>query len=322
MAPSFDITRRAALHVLGAAPILLSAANPSPAAPLKPSFAVTTPIHINSVTLRVRDMTVMTAFYNQVLGLAILSSDADRKVLGADGVPLVTLLNKPNDAPDDPSTAGLYHTAFLMPDRKELGRWLITAYVNGVPFTGFADHSVSEALYLDDPEGNGVEVYADRPHEGWTWNTDGQVKMGTDELNIDDLVAGLPRDSKLPYTAPGGFRIGHVHMRVGDTVLARDFYVKATGLDMTALIANESAAFFSNGRYHHHIGSNVWQSRGAGTRPGNMSGLETAAFTVAPDLMEGLRTRLKSHGSDTKEEGSTLIALDPWDTPIRFVAGV
>ena len=146
--------------------------------------------------------------------------------------------------------------------------------------------------------------------------------MGTDELNVDDLVSGLPRDGKLPYTAPAGFRIGHVHMRVGDTALARDFYVKATGLDMTALIANESAAFFSNGRYHHHVGSNVWQSRGAGKRPGKMSGLETAAFTVAPELMEGLRSRLKSHGTDTTEEGSALVALDPWNTPIRFIPGV
>ncbi len=318
MANSFDVTRRAALHFLAAAPVLANTAAAN-AAPVEPSFAVTTPIHIHSLSLRVRDLEKMTYFYNAVIGLDVLGTEPNQTTLGKDGKLLISLIKRPDDDLDNPTTAGLYHTAFLMPTRTDLGRWLIMAYMNGVPFTGFADHSVSEALYLNDPEGNGIEVYADRPHQNWQW-ADNRVVMGSAQLDLDNLVEGLPEDAELPYSAPSGFRIGHVHMRVGDTQLAQDFYVKASGLDLTALIGNESAAFFSNGRYHHHIGANIWQSRNAGQRPQNMSGLEDAAFSIQPGLMDGLRQRLKAHGSDTQESGSTIETLDPWGTKIRFIA--
>jgi len=318
MTSSFDMTRRAAMNFLAAAPVLASAM-PADAAPVAPSFAVTTPIHIHSLSLRVRDLEKMTYFYTAVIGLDVLGAESDRAALGKDGKTLVTLIRRPDDEVDNPATAGLYHTAFLMPTREDLGRWLIMAYMNGIPFTGFSDHRVSEALYLNDPEGNGIEVYADRPHQNWEW-VDNRVVMGSNQLDLDNLVAGLPDNGDLPYSAPSGFRIGHVHMRVGDTQLAQDFYVKATGLDLTALIGNETAAFFSNGRYHHHIGANIWHSRNAGQRPQNMSGLEDAAFSIQPTLMDSLRQRLKTHGSDLQEAGTTLETLDPWGTKIRFIA--
>lgn len=319
MPSSFDMTRRAALNFLAAAPVMANSAI-AKAAPVAPSFAVSTPIHIHSVSLRVRDLEKMIYFYNAVIGLDVLGVEPDLAVLGKDGRTLLTLVRRRHDEIDDPATAGLYHTAFLMPTREDLGRWLIMAYMNGIPFTGFSDHRVSEALYLNDPEGNGIEVYADRPHQGWQW-VDNRVVMGSQQLDLDNLVRGLPDNSDLPYTAPSGFRIGHVHMRVGDTRLAQDFYVKATGLDLTALVGNETAAFFSNGRYHHHVGANIWHSRNAGRRPENMSGLEDASFSIQPGLMEGLRERLRAHGSDILESGNTLETLDPWGTRIRFIAG-
>ncbi|WP_394689943.1 VOC family protein [Hoeflea sp.] len=323
MPSSFDMTRRAALHFLAGAPVLASTVSASAAsanaAPVAPSYAVTTPIHIHSLSLRVRDLENMTAFYSAVIGLDVLSVEPDQTILGKDGKPLINLIKRPNDELDDPRTSGLYHTAFLMPTREDLGRWLIMAYMNGVPFTGFSDHRVSEALYLNDPEGNGIEIYADRPHQGWEWR-DNRVIMGSYQLDLDNLVEGLPHDGTLPYSAPSGFRIGHIHMRVGDTQLAQDFYVKASGLDLTALIRDDSAAFFSNGRYHHHIGANIWHSRNAGQRPQNMSGLEDAAFSIKPELMDGLRQRLKTHGSDIRETADMLETLDPWGTRIRFVA--
>ena len=321
MASSFEMTRRAALYFLSASPVVLSAAPPSFAETTPRSFALTTPIHIHSIALRVNNLDMMTAFYSQIIGMDIIARTATGSTLGKDGVPLMELLARPDFQADDPSTAGLYHTAFLMPNRKELGRWLITAVMNKIPFTGFADHLVSEALYLNDPEGNGIEVYADRPHEGWSWEADGHVVMGTEQLDIDNLVNDLPRDGTLPYKAPAGFRIGHVHMRVGDTAKAQDFYIKATGLDLTALIANQSAAFFSSGHYHHHIGANIWQSRGAGKRPEKMNGLEYAAFSVAPELMDGLTKRLRDHGTDIAEKGKTIETLDPWGTTIRYIEG-
>jgi catechol 2,3-dioxygenase len=318
----FDpLGRRAVLHFIstGAMAIASGFATPGFAAMSAPSFAVTTPIHVQSVTLRVRDLDLMTAFYTRMIGLDLLARDGASATLGKDGVTLLTLLAKPSDRPDNKVSAGLYHTAFLMPDRHALGEWLIYAYLNGAPFTGFADHLVSEALYLDDPEGNGVEVYADRSPLGWTWDKD-RIVMASNELDADNLVAGIPRDKKTSYSAPSGFRIGHVHLRVGDVAKAEDFYIGAAGLDLTALIGGNSAAFFSNGRYHHHVGSNVWQSRGAGQRPDAMSGLEDVSFTTAPDLMDGLRGRLSARGVDFQEQGDTIHAVDPWGTKIRFVS--
>ncbi|MDH6264927.1 catechol 2,3-dioxygenase [Rhizobium sp. SG_E_25_P2] len=320
-----SIGRRAVLHFIATGAIALSgspfvarAAEQTPRANPSSSFAVTTPIHVRSVTLRVRDLNRMTGFYREVIGLDLLARDVAKSELGKDGALLLTLLAKPDDQPDDKVSAGLYHTAFLMPDRRTLGAWLIHAYLNGAPFTGFADHLVSEALYLDDPEGNGIEVYADRSPMQWTWDKGGVV-MATEQLDMDGLVAGLPRTPTPNYSAPSGLRIGHIHMRVGDVAAARDFYVGAAGLDLTRLLPDSSAAFFANGRYHHHVGSNIWQSRGAGKRPEAMSGLDEAVFACAPELMDGLRERLNSRGLDHREEGDTVETLDPWGSRIRFV---
>lgn len=285
------------------------------------SFAVTRPIHIRSVSLKVRDLATMTAFYNQIMGLDVLSRTAEESALGKDGQVLLTLKARPSGEPDNGRSAGLFHTAFLMPDRASLGKWLIFAVKNRVPFTGFSDHLVSEALYLDDPEGNGIEVYADRAPETWAWNGN-QIQMATERLDIDNLVAGLPGDAAMPYVAPTGFRIGHVHLRVGDTARADDFYVKTAGLDVMARIAGASAIFLANGGYHHHIGANVWQSRGAGLRDDKMNGLDDLAFSVSEPLMDGLRGRLVAAGSDFHETGDTIEALDPWGTRVKFVSAV
>ena len=285
----------------------------------EPSFAVTRPIHIHSVALKVRDLPMMTAFYNQVMGLDIHSRSESESVLGKDGQVLLTLKSRPSGEPDDGRSAGLFHTAFLMPDRASLGKWLIFAVKNGVPFTGFSDHRVSEALYLDDPEGNGIEVYADRAPETWAWNGD-RIAMTTERLDIDNLVNGLPGDAAMPYVAPSGFRIGHVHLRVGETAKAEDFYIGTAGLDMMAKIPDASAIFLANGRYHHHIGANIWRSRGAGIRNETMNGLDDLAFSVSEPLMDGLRGRLQAAGADFQERGDTIEALDPWGTRVKFIS--
>jgi len=318
-----DLSRRAALQLLGTGTLAMSLTTVEPAAAqiTRPSFAVTRPIHIHSVALRVRDLSMMTAFYSQVMGMDVLLRSESESVLGKDGETLLTLKSRPSDEPDDGRSAGLFHTAFLMPDRASLGRWLIFAVKNNVPFTGFSDHLVSEALYLDDPEGNGIEVYADRAPESWRWNGD-QIAMATERLDIDSLVSGLPGDSTMPYVAPTGFRIGHVHLRVGDTAKAEDFYIKTAGLDMMAKIPDASAIFLANGRYHHHIGANVWRSRGAGMRSEKMNGLDNLAFSVSEPLMDGLRERLRANGSDFHEGGDTIEALDPWGTRVKFVSAV
>lgn len=321
MSDKHDFSRRALLKFTATGTLAMSLTTLAATAEAAPSFAVTRPIHIKSVSLKVRDLPVTTAFYNQIMGMDILSRTESESFLGKDGQVLLTLKARPSGEPDSGRAAGLFHTAFLMPDRASLGKWLIFAVKNGVPFTGFSDHLVSEALYLDDPEGNGIEVYADRAPESWRWNGD-QIAMGSERLNIDSLVAGLPGDATMPFVAPEGFRIGHVHLRVGDTARAEDFYVKTAGLDMMAKIPDASAIFLANGRYHHHIGANVWQSRGAGLRDEKMNGLDDLAFSVSEPLMDGLRRRLTAAGVDFHEQGDTIEALDPWGTRVKFVSAV
>src|SRR5436309_459558 len=140
---------------------------PNPSA--LPTFASRTPLHIGAVGLAVRDIDRLTAFYRDVLGLAVLDRRDNTAALGAGGVPLVHLEHRPRAKPDDTREAGLYHTAFLMPTRADLARWILHAARTKVPLTGASDHAVSEAFYLDDPEGNGIEVYSDRPAESWHW---------------------------------------------------------------------------------------------------------------------------------------------------------
>ena len=175
----------------------------------------------------------------------------------------------PHAKPDDKREAGLYHTAFLMPTRADLARWILHVARNKVPLTGASDHAVSEAFYLDDPEGNGIEVYHDRPAESWEWTGDA-LKITTDPLDIDDILREVP-DTASYAGAPGGLRIGHVHLRVGDVGRAETFYRDGLGLDVTR--RRHGASFMSSGRYHHHIAGNVWHSAGAGRRDEDRAGL-------------------------------------------------
>ena len=176
------------------------------------------------------------------------------------------------------NAAGLYHTAFLMPTRKDLARWLVHAAKNKVPLSGFADHLVSESVYLDDPEGNGIEVYADRAPETWKWDG-GSVAMATDQLDIDGLLALTDTRTTSYAKAPDDLRIGHMHLRVGDLEQADRFYGGAIGFDPTR--KRSGAAFLSSGRYHHHLGINVWQSAGAGPRDDAATGLAWFSLEVA-----------------------------------------
>ena len=149
-------------------------------------------------------------------------------MLGAGGVPFVHLEHRPNAKPDDTREAGLYHTAFLMPTRADLARWVLHVARNKVPITGASDHEVSEAIYLDDPEGNGVEVYSDRPPETWTWSN-GLVRIEDGPLDVEDLVQAAAGTTDYA-AAPGGLRIGHIHLRVGDVAPAERFYSEVVGL--------------------------------------------------------------------------------------------
>jgi catechol 2,3-dioxygenase len=313
-----DLTRRTLLHLAGASSLsaaALAAAEGTPGG--GPTFANQTPMRVGQVTLRVRNLDLVADYYRDAIGLTVMQRTPTGARLGAGGVPLLDLSRRANAPAEPRSAAGLYHTAFLMPTRKDLARWLVHAASNKVPLSGFADHLVSESVYLDDPEGNGIEVYADRAPENWKWDG-ATVAMATDPLDIDGLLTLT--NSRIPdYAgAPEGLRIGHMHLRVGDLEQADRFYGGVIGFDPTR--RRTGAAFLSSGRYHHHLGINVWQSAGAGRRDDAATGLAWFSLEVAkPELLEAQEQRLRQAGAPAAAISNGIETADPWGTKVRLI---
>ncbi len=290
----------------------MDAPNPSAV----PTFASRTPLHIGAIGLKVRDLDRLGNFYRDVLGLSVLDRGKQGATLGAGGVPLVHLEHRPDAKPDDNRTAGLYHTAFLVPTRADLARWILHVARNKVPLTGASDHAVSEAFYLDDPEGNGIEVYYDRPSETWEWTGDA-LKITTDPLDVDDILREVPAMAAYDG-APGGLRIGHVHLRVGDVARAEAFYRDGLGLDVTR--RRHGASFMSSGRYHHHIAGNVWHSAGAGPRDQDRAGLSWFSLEASDAAaFDAAKTRLAQASAPLTATPTGIETADPWGTRLRIV---
>jgi catechol 2,3-dioxygenase len=286
----------------------MDAANPSSTV----TFANRTPLRIGAVGLKARDLSRLTDFYTQAIGLQVIDRDQKIARLGAGGVVLLELEAAPTALPDDPRTAGLYHTAFLQPTRADLAHWLLHVAHNRVPLSGASDHLVSEAIYLDDPEGNGVEVYRDRLPNEWRWNGD-RIQMATDRLDLDNLAAEAGNTSY--QGAPDGLRVGHIHLRVGDLATTQAFYCDVVGLDPTS--GRHGALFMSSGRYHHHIGSNVWHSGGAGRRDDARAGLAWFAIEAASEAEREAALERLRRANASLEGGET---RDPFGTRVRFTS--
>jgi catechol 2,3-dioxygenase len=289
---------------------------PNPSA--QPTFASRAPLHIGAVALKVRDLEAVAGYYRRMLGLTELERGNGRAVLGAGGVPFLHLEAAPNAKPDDDREAGLYHTAFLMPTRADLARWILHVARNRIPITGASDHTVSEAFYLDDPEGNGVEVYCDRDPASWTW-TGELVKITTDPLDVDSIVHEVDPQAATYDDAPAGLRIGHIHLRVGDIDALERFYRDGIGFKVTRG-GRHGASFMSTGRYHHHLAGNLWHSRDAGRRDPERAGL--AWFAIAANdaaEIDAIRTRLAEQGAAVTAFDDGIEARDPWDTRVRIV---
>ena len=286
---------------------------PNPSA--TPTFASRTPLHIGAVSLKTRNLEALAAFYGEALGLSVMRREERGATLGAGGVPLVELELQPAAKPDDPREAGLYHTALLMPTRADLARWLHHVARRKVALTGASDHAVSEAFYLDDPDGNGVEVYCDRPAESWEWTGD-DLRITTDPLDIDAILREVPANSSY-LGAPDGLRIGHVHLRVGEVGRAEAFYRDGLGLDVTR--RRHGASFMSSGRYHHHIAANVWHSAGAAVRDPDRAGLSLLVLEAADaNTLAEIRARLARGGIPFRESSAGIETSDPWGTRLRI----
>ncbi|MTH77588.1 VOC family protein [Paracoccus aestuariivivens] len=254
------------------------------------------PIQIGHVALTVNDLSKVGDYYQKIIGLQRLSGDAEELVLGAGNRPLLKL-HRDKAARYRPREAGLFHTAFLLPDRAALGSWLRFIAANQIGLDGASDHLVSEAVYLHDPEGNGIEVYVDRPRDSWVW-TGTEVEMDTTPLNLQSV---LDDGSDGWATTPEDTVVGHVHLQVGDVAQAEDFYMNRLGMDRTS--HRFGASFFATGGYHHHLAGNIWNSRGAGKRSRNVTGLSEV-------VLQADATALAALGSDS--------LADPWGTRIRI----
>lgn len=262
------------------------------------------PIRIGQVTLVVRDLAKVSDFYQQVIGLSVIDQDKTSARLGTGGTVLVELHHNANAALNNPREAGLFHTAFLLPTRKDLASWINHIAASRIQLQGASDHLVSEALYLADPEGNGIEVYVDKPAASWEWTASG-VKMATERLDIEGLLqAG---DNGTWTAAPAASFLGHVHLQVGDLTETEAFYGKVLGFD---LITNyPGAGFYSTGRYHHHLGANIWNSRGAGKRSVGTTGLAS---------VELVTTSAAAHDQLMERVGKVARIEDPWGTAITI----
>jgi catechol 2,3-dioxygenase len=217
---------------------------------------------IGAVALTVSDLERARAFYADALGLAATALDDGSIALGAPGErPLILLQGDLSAPPLDRHATGLFHLAVLVPSRQDLAFALARLAEARWPLDGASDHLVSEALYLSDPDGNGIEIYRDRPRADWR-RSNGQLEMATLPLDLRGLLAELPADGPMQRSAPPGTRIGHVHLQVADLHEAESFYSGVLGFDVTVR-GYPGALFVSAGGYHHHIGLNTWHSRGA-----------------------------------------------------------
>ena len=268
------------------------------------------PMRIGRVNLKVRDLALLSQFYQRVLGLGIVEATASRVGLGVGSTTLLELEHGADLDPLDPRQAGLFHTAFLLPSRSDLARWLRHAVTEAVALDGAADHIVSEALYLADPENNGIEVYADRPQGQWRTPT-GKVEMASDPLDLDGLSKAAGTGTWHGF--PEGGRIGHVHLRIGDIATADRFYRDVLGFELST--EYPGASFYGSGGYHHQLAGNIWKSRGAGPRPANMAGLGAVEIVAqSRPIIDAIAARAKAAGIVSERRDDALLLPDPWGT--------
>jgi catechol 2,3-dioxygenase len=288
------------------------------AAAAPPTAVIAPGTHMGTVTLTVADLDRSIAYYRDAIGLSPLRRTDGVVALGTDPERELLILEEvPGAVPAD-GFPGLYHVAFLLPDRHHLARYVAHLARERVPIAGMADHDVSEAIYLQDPDHHGIEVYCDRPRARW----EGQVatRMGTAALDVDALLGELADPATEPFTGqPAGTTMGHVHLRVADVEATIGFYRDVLGFELMAQLGRQ-AAFLAAGGYHHHLGANTWETRRRGTPPEGTARLREVTI-VLPDAAEHDRTvaRLNAAGTIGAETpDGTVLVHDPSGIALRL----
>lgn len=275
------------------------------------SFTIHPDTTLGPMHLIVADLGRALRFYRDVLGLqAQNGADGTTLLAPAGGEPIIALTERPGARPKPPRTAGLYHFAILLPSRRDLARVVQRLVETRYGVQGASDHGVSEALYLADPDGNGIEIYIDRPRDAWP-RRGGSLEMVTDPLNFDGLMAELAGQDA-PWTGlPAETRIGHIHLHVRDLREAEAFYTGALGLDLTQRYGS-AAAFLSAGGYHHHVGINTWAGIGAPPPPADAVGLRHFTLMLpSRAALDATVARLKASGHAPQAMGNGFLVHDP-----------
>jgi catechol 2,3-dioxygenase len=263
---------------------------------------------LGAIWLRAGDIGLLRDFYERVIGLRAIASEDGVTALGAGDRSLVELVSDPDAPARPPHTTGLFHLALLVPTRADLARALRRVFENGWHLSGASDHLVSEALYLSDPEGNGIELYRDRPREEWPREGD-EVAMATLPLDLEDLLAEPGAGDDAP-AMPAGTVLGHVHLQVKDLDSAAAFWVDALGLDVTASLY-PGALFVSAGGYHHHVGLNTWAGVGAPRPPAGARGLDRFELVLPDAASAAAAGERLAAVAEVRDEDRGLLVEDP-----------
>lgn len=276
---------------------------------------------MGTLTLKVGDLALLSTYYATALGLQVLEDGADAVVLGRRGKAVVRLEEARHLHLPPRGEAGLFHTALLFADRSDLAAAVASAARHPLSsFVGSADHLVSEAFYFTDPEGNGIELYFDRPRDTWDWSQDARgnrsVVMDSLPLSPQAYIDEHLTEAAVSDAASRSADVGHVHLQVGDVDTARRFYVDVLGFERTAGW-HDQALFVSAGGYHHHMAMNVWNSRGAGPRKDTLGLGEVLISVPSADEVGALADRLSTAGVANHSTGAELRFEDPWRNRLR-----
>lgn len=281
-----------------------------------PNYRLPAGLRLGRVRLQVADLARSIEFYEDFLGMRVQSRADGGATLGPQGCETVIVeLHEHRGARAVPKRGrlGLFHFAILLPDRASLGRLYQHLRAQGIPL-GQADHLVSEALYLSDRDGLGIEVYADRPRSSWQ-HEGGQIKMTTDPLDVESLVRAAGDE---PWSGmPAGTILGHVHLHVGDLKPAADFYHRTFGFDLTVW-GYPGALFFSAGGYHHQLGTNTWATGATPPAPDEAQLLDWEIVLPSGADVAAAAESLTKAGHEVAADGDARVAADPWGTRVRI----
>ncbi len=271
---------------------------------------------VSQVHLNVQDLQRSLDFYQNIIGFKILEQTERKAVLTADGkTPLVIIEQPEHVIPKQRRTTGLYHYALLLPNRADLAKVILHMIKTQYPLQGGSDHLVSEALYLADPDGNGIEIYCDRPSSSWKWNGD-EVVMATEPMNVESIVK---EDDGKPWTGlPADTIMGHIHLHVAEFKKVEEFYCHGLGFEIVCRYGGQ-ALFISTGGYHHHIGLNTWNGVGVPAPIENSVGM--SSYTVVFPNEEARKeavARISTMGAIVTEERGSLLTHDPSGNKIEL----